>query len=117
MAMDVEDYASSFRPDIIDAVSAWCQGATFAKVLTLTDVFEVCTPAGTLHASQSNVLLFFPVFYFTSLHAFFFTSIPLQWAFLQPAIGEVWHSLDAEWHMQVSMCTMCIQCCMPPHSA
>ena len=41
MAMDVENYATSFRPDIIDAVSGWCQGATFAKVLTLTDVFEV----------------------------------------------------------------------------
>ena len=41
MTLDVEDYASSFRPDIIDAVSAWCHGATFAKVLTLTDVFEV----------------------------------------------------------------------------
>ncbi len=41
MTMDVEDYATSFRPDIIDAVSGWCQGATFAKVLTLTDVFEV----------------------------------------------------------------------------
>lgn len=41
MAMDVEDYATSFRPDIIDAVSGWCQGATFAKILTLTDVFEV----------------------------------------------------------------------------
>ena len=41
MAMDVEDYATSFRPDIIDAVSGWCQGGTFAKVLTLTDVFEV----------------------------------------------------------------------------
>lgn len=38
--MDVEDYATSFRPDIIDAVSGWCQGGTFAKVLTLTDVFE-----------------------------------------------------------------------------
>ena len=41
MAMDVEEYATSFRPDIIDAVSGWCQGGTFAKVLTLTDVFEV----------------------------------------------------------------------------
>lgn len=41
MAMDIEDYATSFRPDIIDAVSGWCQGATFAKILTLTDVFEV----------------------------------------------------------------------------
>ena len=41
MVMDIEDYATSFRPDIIDAVSGWCQGATFAKVLTLTDVFEV----------------------------------------------------------------------------
>ncbi len=41
MTMDIEDYATSFRPDIIDAVSGWCQGATFAKVLTLTDVFEV----------------------------------------------------------------------------
>ncbi|DBA84763.1 hypothetical protein WJX77_001199 [Trebouxia sp. C0004] len=40
MTMDIEDYATSFRPDIIDAVSGWCQGATFAKVLTLTDVFE-----------------------------------------------------------------------------
>ena len=48
MTMDIEDYATSFRPDIIDAVSAWCQGATFAKVLTLTDVFEVgCGCAGT----------------------------------------------------------------------
>lgn len=43
MVMDIEDYATSFRPDIIDAVSAWCQGATFAKVLTMTDVFEVGT--------------------------------------------------------------------------
>lgn len=41
MTMDIEDYATSFRPDIIDAVSGWCQGATFAKILTLTDIFEV----------------------------------------------------------------------------
>ncbi|KAL3145466.1 hypothetical protein ABBQ32_003293 [Trebouxia sp. C0010 RCD-2024] len=40
MTMDIEDYATSFRPDIIDAVSGWCQGATFAKILTLTDIFE-----------------------------------------------------------------------------
>ena len=45
MAMDIEDYATSFRPDIIDAVSGWCQGATFAKILTLTDVFEVSSLA------------------------------------------------------------------------
>lgn len=52
MVMDIEDYATSFRPDIIDAVSGWCQGATFAKILTLTDVFEVGPLA--LQYSSSN---------------------------------------------------------------
>ena len=65
MTMDIEDYATSFRPDIIDAVSGWCQGATFAKILTLTDVFEVgslalcsipsATTGGLPHTSDSPV--------------------------------------------------------------
>lgn len=54
MAMDIEDYATSFRPDIIDAVSGWCQGATFAKILTLTDIFEVSTSMFGSHTGCGN---------------------------------------------------------------
>ena len=54
MPMDIEEYATSFRPDIIDAVSGWCQGANFAKILTLTDVFEVRIG----HTQERKLLLF-----------------------------------------------------------
>jgi len=38
--IDVEDYVKKFKPDLIDVVFAWCQGASFAEICTMTDVFE-----------------------------------------------------------------------------
>ncbi|KAK9804329.1 hypothetical protein WJX72_007219 [[Myrmecia] bisecta] len=40
MQLDVEDYVTSFRPDLMDAVMMWSRGAKFGDVLRLTEVFE-----------------------------------------------------------------------------
>ncbi len=41
LALDVEDYVATFRPDLMEGVSAWFKGATFAEVLKSTEIFEV----------------------------------------------------------------------------
>lgn len=41
LALDVEDYVATFRPDLMEGVSAWFRGATFAEVLKSTEIFEV----------------------------------------------------------------------------
>jgi len=38
--VDVELYVKKFKPDLMDVVLAWCQGATFADICAMTDVFE-----------------------------------------------------------------------------
>jgi len=40
LEIDVEEYVKKFKPDLMDVVYAWCQGATFAEICTMTDVFE-----------------------------------------------------------------------------
>ncbi|CAI5509433.1 unnamed protein product [Closterium sp. Naga37s-1] len=40
IALDVETYVASFRPDIMEAVFGWCHGAAFADVLAAADTFE-----------------------------------------------------------------------------
>ncbi|XP_024395394.1 DExH-box ATP-dependent RNA helicase DExH9 [Physcomitrium patens] len=40
MAVDVEEYVNSFRPDIMELVYAWCKGAKFIDVMKLAQVFE-----------------------------------------------------------------------------
>ncbi|CAM6129641.1 unnamed protein product [Calypogeia fissa] len=40
MQIDVEQYVSSFRPEIIEVAYAWAKGAKFSEILKLTDVFE-----------------------------------------------------------------------------
>ncbi len=45
MPVDVPQYVASFRPELMELVSAWARGARFADLLRSTDVFEVrrCT--------------------------------------------------------------------------
>ncbi|KAJ3090361.1 ATP-dependent RNA helicase mtr4 [Quaeritorhiza haematococci] len=40
LQVDEEEYVQSFRPDMMDVVYAWCQGATFATICKMTDIFE-----------------------------------------------------------------------------
>ncbi|KAG0569232.1 hypothetical protein KC19_6G075600 [Ceratodon purpureus] len=40
MTLDVEEYVSSFRPDIMELVYAWSKGAKFVDVMKLAQVFE-----------------------------------------------------------------------------
>ncbi|CAI5461115.1 unnamed protein product [Closterium sp. Yama58-4] len=40
IALDVETYVASFRPDIMEAVFGWCHGTAFADVLAAADTFE-----------------------------------------------------------------------------
>ena len=40
MPLDVEEYVASFRPDIMEAVYAWCKGSKFIEVLKLAHIFE-----------------------------------------------------------------------------
>lgn len=35
-----EDYVSSFKVELMDAVLQWCRGSKFADICKLTDVFE-----------------------------------------------------------------------------
>lgn len=38
--VNVEEYVQKFSPDIMEAIGAWCSGATFAEVMKITDTFE-----------------------------------------------------------------------------
>jgi len=38
--VDVDQYIQSFSPAIMDVVYAWCRGASFAEVCTMTHIFE-----------------------------------------------------------------------------
>ncbi|KAH9606013.1 hypothetical protein KSS87_021032 [Heliosperma pusillum] len=38
--IDVENFASSFRPDIMEAVYAWAKGSKFYEIMEITQVFE-----------------------------------------------------------------------------
>ncbi|KAI9091124.1 rRNA-processing arch domain-containing protein [Phlyctochytrium arcticum] len=40
LLIDEEEYVQSFRPELMDVVYAWCQGAKFAQICKMTDVFE-----------------------------------------------------------------------------
>lgn len=40
LPIDVEDYVSSFRPDLMEVVFTWCKGAKFSKVCKMTSVYE-----------------------------------------------------------------------------
>jgi ATP-dependent RNA helicase DOB1 len=35
-----DDYVKKFRPELMDVVFAWCQGAKFSQICKMTDVFE-----------------------------------------------------------------------------
>ena len=41
MAVDVEEYVSSFRTDLCDVLAAWSRGSKFGDIMKMTDVFEV----------------------------------------------------------------------------
>lgn len=38
--MDEELYVDSFKPHMMDVVNAWCNGAEFAQICKMTDIFE-----------------------------------------------------------------------------
>jgi len=38
--VDEEEYVKKFRPELMDVVFAWCQGAKFSQICKMTDVFE-----------------------------------------------------------------------------
>eukprot|EP00250_Pteridium_aquilinum_P006887 c16713_g1_i1 orf=90-3122(+) len=40
LAIDVEEYVNSFRPDIMEMVFAWAKGAKFSEIMKLGTVFE-----------------------------------------------------------------------------
>lgn len=44
LVLDTPEYAASFRPDLMELLSAWAGGAKFADLLRLTDIFEVGGP-------------------------------------------------------------------------
>ena len=41
MAIDIEEYVDSFRPDLMDIVAAWSQGSRFADIIKMSKIFEV----------------------------------------------------------------------------
>ncbi|EGF78636.1 hypothetical protein BATDEDRAFT_20298 [Batrachochytrium dendrobatidis JAM81] len=40
MTIDEKEYVESFRPDLMQIVMSWCQGARFADICRMTDIFE-----------------------------------------------------------------------------
>ena len=38
--LNEEEYVQQFRPELMDAVYAWCKGAKFAKICKMTEVYE-----------------------------------------------------------------------------
>ncbi|XP_078737333.1 LOW QUALITY PROTEIN: exosome RNA helicase MTR4-like [Lampetra fluviatilis] len=40
LGLEEDDYVSSFRPDLMDVVHTWANGASFAQICKMTDVFE-----------------------------------------------------------------------------
>ena len=40
MTMEVDAYVESFRPELMDAVSAWVRGAKFGELVRGSDFFE-----------------------------------------------------------------------------
>lgn len=38
--IDEEAYLNQFKPHLMDVVFAWANGATFAQICKMTDVFE-----------------------------------------------------------------------------
>jgi ATP-dependent RNA helicase DOB1 len=40
LVLDEEEYVQAFRPDMMNVVYAWCQGAKFAQICKMTDAFE-----------------------------------------------------------------------------
>ena len=38
--MDEESYVDSFKPHMMDVVNSWCNGAEFAQICKMTDIFE-----------------------------------------------------------------------------
>ncbi|KAI9317209.1 rRNA-processing arch domain-containing protein [Dichotomocladium elegans] len=40
MDIDEEEYVKKFKPELMDVVFAWCQGAKFSQICKMTDVYE-----------------------------------------------------------------------------
>lgn len=40
LPINEEEYVQLFRPELMDVVYAWCQGAKFSQICKMTDVFE-----------------------------------------------------------------------------
>lgn len=40
MEVDVEEYVSSFCPDLMEVVGAWYRGARFKEIAGMTSIFE-----------------------------------------------------------------------------
>lgn len=40
LEIDEENYLNSFRPHLMDVVHTWANGANFAHICKMTDVFE-----------------------------------------------------------------------------
>lgn len=40
LEVDEESYLNQFKPHLMDVVYAWANGATFAQICKMTDVFE-----------------------------------------------------------------------------
>ncbi|KAI8093214.1 rRNA-processing arch domain-containing protein [Halteromyces radiatus] len=40
MNLDEDEYVTKFKPELMDVVYAWCQGAKFSQICKMTDVYE-----------------------------------------------------------------------------
>lgn len=52
LEVDEETYLSQFKPHLMDVVYAWANGATFAQICKMTDVFEGPWPPVPVHRGR-----------------------------------------------------------------
>jgi ATP-dependent RNA helicase DOB1 len=43
LQVDVDEFVSKFRPELMDAVAAWAGGSSFRELMKMIQVFEVRT--------------------------------------------------------------------------
>lgn len=52
-----DEYVNSFKPELSEAVFKWCNGASFAELCKMCDVFEgTCSSGSTTCEHQTDIV-------------------------------------------------------------
>jgi len=50
LPLDEDEYVSSFKVELMDAVMQWCRGASFSEICKVSDILCSATIANILHS-------------------------------------------------------------------